>query len=215
MSLLKEAPILIDTAPTIHRPDMSSSSPIATQVFCCAQESMRLCIEAVNFCWNEDRDHVVGVDDWKSIVADLSAWYSSRPVEFQMMIEWDDSHSTFPLCFFTTGGGLFANQLYHTAMLLLLQNKPKTIQLPYSRPSLASHVWHAQHICGIALNNDRRECWDFCLLSSLYVAAKTMTHQAQQVEILRGLDRIQSLTNWSVSYFTTNLRRHWRLPDAD
>lgn len=192
-----------------------SPSPIATEVFHCAQEPLRLCMEAVNFCWDENRDPIVGIKGWKGIVEDLNAWYTNRPVEFQPMVEWDDRHATFPLCFFTTGGGLFANQLYHTAMLLLLQNKPKTIRLPYGQPSLVSPLWHARRICGIALNNDRRECWDFCLLASLYVAARIMTHEAQQVEILRGLERIQDLTGWCVTHFTTNLRKYWHIPDAD
>lgn len=208
-------PIRYGSNSEIHRQGMSSSSPIASKVFHCAQEPLRLCIEAANFCWDENRDRLVSIGNWKSIVESLNVWYTNRPIEFQPMVQWDDSRSTFPLWFFTTGGGLFANQLYHTAMLLLLQNKPKTVRLPHRQPSLASPLWHAQRTCGIALNNDRRECWDFCLLASLFVAAKTMTHEAQQLDILRGLERIQALTGWSVSYFTTSLRKYWHLSSVD
>lgn len=183
-----------------------------------------LCAEAVNFCSSPSAppspSPVAGLSPrvgpaqrWRAIAAELSAWYRNRPQEFQPMIELDlDSggdEPLFPTILFTNGAAILANQLYHTAMLLLLQHKPRTIVLEPKKLSSLSPLWHAQRICGIALNNDRRECWDICLVSSLYIAAKGMTYAPQQKEVKQRLDTVRTLTGWDTEYFVSELRNVW------
>lgn len=115
----------------------------------------------------------------------------------------------FPMLLFTNGTGSLCNQLYHTTMLILLQCKPRTILLGNLHSLALSPLWHAQCICGIAINNDRRECWDPCLLASFLVAARHMTHVSQQREILQGYYRIRRITGWDIGEYLTQLHEYW------
>ncbi|KAL4918806.1 hypothetical protein BDW62DRAFT_217431 [Aspergillus aurantiobrunneus] len=169
-----------------------------------------------------------GTDSWLQTFEELNQWHCLRPQEFQPMVELDhdsedhslglNTGSEFPMLLFTNGAGALCNQIYHTAMLFMLECKPRTAVLlnqnnPHFSPML-SPLWHAQRVCGIALNNDRCECWDPCLLASFLVAARHMTHESQQVEILRGFDRIQTLTGWGVGEYLTQLREEWSFLDG-
>ncbi|KAL4959720.1 Zn(II)2Cys6 transcription factor domain-containing protein [Aspergillus stella-maris] len=200
----------------------------------CAQVLLWLCTKALNEYHRDSKSgshHLqeIGTNSWLDIFKELNQWHYLRPQEFQPMVEVSNdgsedlslnAGSEFPLLLFTNGAGALCNQLYHTAMLFMLDCKPRTTPLlnlnhSHHSPSAAlSPLWHAQRICGIALNNDRRECWDPCLLASFLVAAKHMTHESQQVEIIRGFDRIEALTGWSVGEYLTQLREEWSFLDG-
>ncbi|PTU17595.1 hypothetical protein P175DRAFT_0512309 [Aspergillus ochraceoroseus IBT 24754] len=154
-------------------------------------------------------------DTWLNVFEELNQWRHSRPQEFYPMVELNGEDpnlnpgSQFPLLLFTNGAAALCNQLYHTAMLLLLECKPRTTLLNNPHSPVLSSLWHAQRVCGIALNNDRRECWDPCLLASFLVAARYMTHESQQQEIVEGFDRIQEITGWGIGEYLTQLREEW------
>jgi hypothetical protein len=160
------------------------------------------------------------IERWKMLFDCLSDWYNNRPREFRPMLELPSTPQTdpvdlFPLILFTNSAGIFINQLFHTAILLLLQQKPRTLKLMDHRSVLISPLWHIHRICGIALNNDRRECWDLSLLASLFLAAREMTHEAQHKAIEQGLLRIQKLTGWDVQHLLTKLHDSWRLAEGN
>lgn len=189
---------------------------IYARVFHYAHLPLLLCARALLWCNADSAGRPV--DTWMQLVDELERWYRARPQEFQPTLELElelelDLGNNFPVILFTNGAGIFGNQLYHTAMLLLLLNRPRTAQARLAdssfRPSVMSPLWHAQRICGIALHNDRRECWDLSLLASFLVAAKRMTHEAQQQEILHGFARIKALTGWDVGEYLDELRREW------
>ncbi|KAI1489498.1 hypothetical protein F5X96DRAFT_679708 [Biscogniauxia mediterranea] len=190
-------------------------TPLARDVFVEAHEPLAFCIRALEFCFGDGGScsldspvNMVGV--WTSLVDDLNAWYVRRRQEFQSIIELDHAEDGIPVVFFTSGAAIFANQLYHTAMLLLLQHKPRTAPLPtWQRSSTLSFLWHARRICGISLNNDRRECWDPSLVASLFMASKRMSHVTQHHALLEGFDRIGVITSWDVSPYKTLLHSEW------
>ncbi|KAI1632497.1 hypothetical protein F4809DRAFT_86160 [Biscogniauxia mediterranea] len=189
-------------------------TPLARDVFVEAHEPLAFCIRALEFCFGDggcsldSPVNVVGV--WTSLVDDLNAWYVRRRQEFQSIIELDHAEDGIPVVFFTSGAAIFANQLYHTAMLLLLQHKPRTAPLPtWQRSSTLSFLWHARRICGISLNNDRRECWDPSLVASLFMASKRMSHVTQHHALLEGFDRIGVITSWDVGPYKTLLHSEW------
>ncbi|PYH35702.1 uncharacterized protein BO87DRAFT_424598 [Aspergillus neoniger CBS 115656] len=159
------------------------------------------------------------LDSWLDVFDAIEQWYHLRPHEFQPMVDLgvDDqlaqAESGFPLLLFANGTGAFCNQLYHTAMLLLLQCKPRTALLGLQSITL-SPLWHSQRICGIALNNDRRESWDPCLIASFLVAARRMTHESQQQEILEGFERVRDITGWDMDGYLTQLREDWSFLDG-
>ncbi|KAJ5503733.1 hypothetical protein N7463_006607 [Penicillium fimorum] len=166
-------------------------------VFFYACRPLWLCARAIQFMHNEevcpDRPPL---RIWIQLVEGLQQWYRERPKEFQPMLELEledqltGPEGSFPVVLFANGAGLFGNQLYHTAMLILLHNRPRTARIDLQSVAM-SPLWHAQRICSIALHNDRRECWDPCLLASFLLAARRMTHESQQREVVRGFDRIR------------------------
>lgn len=159
-------------------------------------------------------------ESWLQTFEELDQWYRMRPQVLQPIVELHTTDpiiqagSEFPLILFANAAGPLSNQIYHTAMLLLLQCKPRTALLNKPNSPALSTLWHAQRICGIALNNDRRECWDPCLLASFLVAAKSMTHESQQKEILQGFDSIRKITGWDVGEYLSHLREDWSFLDG-
>lgn len=149
------------------------------------------------------------------LVEELEQWRQERPRGFQPMLELEmedqasESGRSFPLVLYANGGGVFANQLYHTAMLLLLHARPRTARINEFPSATMSPLWHAQRICSISLNNERRECWDPCLLASFLAASRRMTHESQQQEILRGFERIRGVTGWDASRLLHDLQAEW------
>lgn len=183
------------------------------------REPILLCAQVLNHCFGQDLPVTPGMhirpsaaQNWKSLSESLSMWYNNRPRDFKPMWEVEESEELFPLVLFTNGAAVLANQLYHTSMLLLLQNRPRTLPKEHGRSVLISPLWHAQRICAISLNNDTTASWDFSLLASLYLAAKRMTYEPQQHAILRGIDRIGSLTGWNVNALSAQLVQEWQ-PD--
>ena len=121
----------------------------------------------------------------------LSSWWSSRPDSFVPIVEIGAGQgpastdvNIFSIICFSNAAGMFANELYHTAMLLLLVHKPRSVKLP-SRGTHMSLLWHLERICSIALSNMRRECCDPCVVASLVLAGR-------RNELLASMDRIGS-----------------------
>ncbi|KAJ5448488.1 hypothetical protein N7445_003309 [Penicillium cf. griseofulvum] len=182
-------------------------------VFFYAYRPLWLCARAIQFVPNgEGSPDQPLLHRWIHVVEELQQWYRERPRDFQPMVELelDDQlagpERSFPVVLFANGAGLFGNQLYHTAMLILLHNRPRTARIANLHSVTMSPLWHAQRICSIALHNDRRECWDPCLLASFLVAACRMTHESQHGEIVRGFDRIRTVTGWNVTNCLQSLR---------
>ncbi|KAK2031047.1 hypothetical protein LX32DRAFT_662080 [Colletotrichum zoysiae] len=206
----------------------SDFSPVAEATFRCAVEPLLLCAQVVDFCAGTPRSHTtVGpgippttpVHRWTVLCDALGAWYANRKQEFRPMAEMDGDEGLFPVVLFTSGAAVLANQLYHTAMFMLLHNKPRTLQTAAAAAAAAaakkssaaslSPLWHAQRVCGIALNNDRRDSWDPCLVASLYLAARRMTYEPQQRAVLECFERVGALTGWNVDGFTAKARENW------
>ncbi|KAJ5369200.1 uncharacterized protein N7496_008960 [Penicillium cataractarum] len=190
-------------------------------VFSYAHRPLWLCARAIEFMHNEDPSpHLPPLHAWMGIVEELEQWYRERPQGFQPMLEIEtddqaaDPSQSFSVVLFANGAGVFSNQLYHTAMLLLLHSRPRTAHIADIRSATMSPLWHAQRICSIALNNERRECWDPCLLASFLTAARRMTHESQQQEILRGFGRIRKITGWNAGELLRDLQVEWGWPEA-
>ncbi|KAH7355712.1 hypothetical protein BKA66DRAFT_575204 [Pyrenochaeta sp. MPI-SDFR-AT-0127] len=191
----------------------------------CAQDAMALCVDAVMFSqgdedqWLQQRYGLNRVEVWKMLIQGFAHWYIHRPQEFQPIIELYPrdgvrSDNDFPMVVFTGAAAILANQLYHTGMLLLLQSKPRFADKPNSNSSSMSSLWHAHRICGIATQNDGRVSWDPCLIASLIVAARTVTHGSQYAAIFDTLEAVQRLTGWNTSRYTDELKREWQLADG-
>ncbi|KAL3482531.1 hypothetical protein BJX99DRAFT_252781 [Aspergillus californicus] len=101
-----------------------------------AQVLLWLCGIALGI-YHQDQEQITGIErqSWLQIFEELNSWHYLRPQEFQPMVEVeldmtqnseDRTHtlnpgSQFPMLLFTNGAGALCNQLYHTAMLLMLE----------------------------------------------------------------------------------------------
>lgn len=195
--------------------DVESGTDPFAFTFCYANRPLWLCARAVEFMHNEDPSPQNSpLQTWMQLAEELDNWYHERPQGFQPILELEvdkeiESVQGFPVVLFANGAGLFSNQLYHTAMLLLLHSRPRTARITDFRSAKMSPLWHARRICSIALNNERRECWDPCLLASFLTAARRMTHETQQQEIIRGLSSIREITGWDVGNLLHDLEEGW------
>lgn len=187
--------------------------------FSYAREPLFLCARVLNYCFGQEPaaspDASLGPaksQNWKAMFESLNFWYKNRPQEFKPMLEIDANDQLFPLVLFTNEAALQASQLYHTAMLLLLQNRPRTLSNEHGRAIYMSPLWHAQRICGISLNNDNRSGWDFSLVASFYVGASRMTYEPQQQHILKGIGRLGTITGWNTQGMAMQLIQEWQ-PD--
>jgi hypothetical protein len=190
-----------------------------------AQNAIGLCVEAVMFSQGDNdrslqqRYGLNRADTWKALIHSFGVWFKQRPEGFQPIIELYpkdgiQTDNDFPIIAFTSGAALLANQLYHTGMLLLLQNKPRFGNDSSSSSNSMSILWHVHRICGIAIQNDGSATWDPCLIASLIIAARTLTHRSQQTAIVHTLETAQRLTGWNVSQHIEDLTRDWRLADG-
>lgn len=151
------------------------------------------------------------VDNWNALLASLRAWYTTRPLDLQPIASLESRGAAFPSVLFTNSAGIFANMMYHTAMTILLNHKPRGIP-PLNSSDEAeiaqmSPLWHARRVCGIAVTCDGA-CWDPCMIAAFFVAARRMTHEEQQKELLACLDRVHS-SGWHIDGIIRRLREEW------
>ncbi|KAI0376363.1 hypothetical protein F5Y04DRAFT_212888 [Hypomontagnella monticulosa] len=152
----------------------------------------------------------------KELLEELWAWHTNRPPELQQLMETDSREATFPVVIFAAGAGVSSNTLYHTAMLLLLSNRPQSVSvaewkggLDIDAAQLSPH-WHARRVCGIAANSDpeHTHCWDPCMIAAFAFAARRMTHPSQQKDILACLDCVK-MAGWNIDGLSQKLRDEW------
>jgi hypothetical protein len=191
----------------------------------CTQNVIALCVDAVMFShgdddrWLQQRYKLNRTDTWKALLHGLGVWFRHRSEEFHPVIELYpkdgiQSDNDFPTIVFTNGAALLANQLYHCGMLLLLQNMPRFAGELSRGSSSMSLLWHVHRICGIAIHNDGPDTWDPCLVASLLVAARTVTHRSQQSAIVHTLETAQRITGWKVLRHIEDLTDGWKIADG-
>jgi hypothetical protein len=193
-----------------------------------AQYAIFLCAQTVNLkCEHEKmlRSEVESqppgfAQRWKGLWDELSAWYEKRPSEVYPIFEAPAGDpasfqdSPFATIIFTTSSAACANQLYHTAVLLLLQCKPRTLKVSTSKGSSASRLRHAQQICAIAISNDGPQRWDLSMAASMLVAAKLMTHEDQLRAVVAALEAAERTMGWRLGEEVEKLQRQWSLANA-
>ncbi|KAH8660274.1 hypothetical protein BX600DRAFT_513893 [Xylariales sp. PMI_506] len=159
-------------------------------------------------------------EKWKALLAELLRWYTSRPPELQTLVELEGWEAAFPSVIFTNSAGIWANVIYHTVMLLLLNHRPRSVSMAEWQKSAAvdkghfSPLWHARRVCGIALGTDPEltRCWDPCMIAAFSIAARRMTHPAQQRDLVACLNRVKA-AGWRVDSVIQGLHEEWGTAD--
>jgi hypothetical protein len=185
-----------------------------------ANYAVFLCASVVNVISNKTpffgaRDEVHGASKasystrWKALFELLEDWYANRPDEMRPLMVYasvsDILRHPFPVVLHSAAPAINGNQMYHGAAILLLQDKPKDIQLPKSPKSI---LWHARQICGIASSNTNHGSW-INALQPLWIAGKIMSHASEHQAILDLLARIESETGWATAWRAHDLKEYW------
>ncbi|KND89502.1 hypothetical protein TOPH_05789 [Tolypocladium ophioglossoides CBS 100239] len=143
---------------------------------------------------------------WIRLWKHISDWLESRPAPLcpVMTITSSDS-SLFPTIIFSNPAAISGNQLYHTASLLMLQNKPRGVRLS---PEPRSILWPARRVCAISISSDHHGAW-INGVQSLCIAGRCMSHPAEHKAILELLERIETESGWGTRWQAEDLKTFW------
>lgn len=156
--------------------------------------------------------------DWHNLWLRTQAWYDTRPVEMQSLVDVGSiemsridpmNPASFPIHLYSSAIAVQAAIFYHMNALLLLQHKPRLLNIPGRRQHLTSPNWHARAIAGIATSNEFTEQWDPIVVASLIYIASNITHSAQQHAILECLAAISVQTGIPLEVEAEQLRTQW------
>ncbi|KAH0370503.1 hypothetical protein KCU65_g2470, partial [Aureobasidium melanogenum] len=144
---------------------------------------------------------------WKALFDLLVDWNTNRPAEMRPLSSracGDDDEGAFPVVIFTNAAAVSANQLYHTATLLMLQAKPNDLRVRGQR----SIFWHARQIIGISVSNLLHAAWTNAP-QPLYIAGKVMSSKAEHRVVLEALAEIERTTGFATQWRAQDLKEYW------
>jgi hypothetical protein len=157
---------------------------------------------------------------WTALWNENQKWYADRPVEIRQVYEMrcadinrldTANQASFPVIVFTASLAFLANAVYHITSLLLLTHKPRLVKSVAGSRTTRSRIWHAQRIAGIAESNDAPDQCDALLVAGLFLAARNMSHEAQQTIILGILYRIKKSTGMKLDDELHVLKSDWQI----
>lgn len=85
-----------------------------------------LCSRVVNLIFAECHNFE---KEWKLLWNEVNQWHLERPDVMKPILEFEDLASPFPEVSYDNGPAISANQLYHMAMILPIENKPRLSKL--------------------------------------------------------------------------------------
>lgn len=125
-----------------------------------------LCSRVLNLISNDNENSQYS-QDWEKLWEELIRWHAECPEELRPFAECEDT--PFPGILYLAGPAVSSNQLYHMAIILMIENKPRRYKIVASDhvvcpssvfyfprillTSQKSTIWHAKRICSISLNN--------------------------------------------------------------
>lgn len=177
-----------------------------------ANYSLFLCASVLNVISNRGGQAERGSSytaKWKALFELLEDWHTNRPQEMRPLTprasaNGDNGDEPFPVVLYTNSPAVSANQLYHTATLLMLQAKPSDVRLRGQR----SIFWHARQVIGISVSNRGHGAWTNAL-QPVYFAGKVMSSKIEHCIILELLSDIEKGTGFATQWRAQDLREYW------
>lgn len=175
------------------------------------------CARVLSFCHRSDtgiardefRERSRSALTWTDAWEPLYSWFlEQQHQDLQPLLELHDIQHGETTLIFCRSAGAFCHQLYHTSALLLLNRKPRTLNIA------ASPHWHRRRICGIARGNQAAEGWDLLLVQSLIIAGKSLTHPDQHRDVMDTLHRAECLTGWTAKVQVDCIKSGWALTNG-
>ncbi|CCH44258.1 hypothetical protein BN7_3819 [Wickerhamomyces ciferrii] len=145
-------------------------------------------------------------EKWRNLWEKTQAWFLNRNTTSPLIEFKTNSSGDFPVLVYGSGPAALSNQLYHTASIILLQNKPRTLRF---QSSVRPVTYHAKHIVGSTLNNEYLESWNN-INQCLWNAGKIFTHQDEHKTILNLIATIQEKTGQVPRYNVGSFQQYWR-----
>ncbi|GJC78535.1 thiamine biosynthesis regulatory protein [Colletotrichum liriopes] len=143
---------------------------------------------------------------WMKLWRYVEDWHGRRPPEMQHIMSIPSSDTEpFPKILYSNPAAISGNQLYHTASLLMLQNRPASLRLS---PRPRSALWHARQICGISMTNHHHGAWTNSV-QPLWIAGRCMSHPAEHRAILQLLEKIERESGWGTKWRADDLKDFW------
>lgn len=179
-----------------------------------ANYAVFLCANCVTYLKDfNDRTREVGasawVTQWTKLMDLLDEWYNERPEAMKPILTIPPSEekdaSPFPTVLYGNGPAVSGNQLYHTATLLMLQEKPTVLR---TQRKAKSTFWHARQICAISESNTHHGAWTNSI-QPIWIAGKVMSHPSEHRAILNILERIEREIGWVTSWRREDLKSWW------
>ncbi|THW84992.1 hypothetical protein D6C77_07371 [Aureobasidium pullulans] len=175
-----------------------------------ANYSLFLCASVLNVVSSRDtsteRDSSYSAK-WKALFDLLIDWHANRPQEMRPLTPWAnerEDEGPFPVVIYTNAAAVSANQLYHTATLLMLQAKPNDVKVRGQR----SIFWHARQAIGISVSNLSHSAWTNAL-QPIYFAGKIMSSRAEHQVVLETLAEIERTTGFATQWRAQDLKEYW------
>ncbi|KAH0284594.1 hypothetical protein KCU62_g8188, partial [Aureobasidium sp. EXF-3399] len=144
---------------------------------------------------------------WKALFDLLVDWVTNRPAEMRPMTsraQETDDEGLFPVVIYSNAAAISANQLYHTATLLMLQAKPNDLKVRSQR----SIFWHARQVIGISVSNLLHAAWTNAP-QPLYIAGKVMSSKSEHRVVLDALAEIERTTGFATQWRAQDLKEYW------
>lgn len=177
---------------------------------------LRLLVEGMTFAFStatpsDEFIHPVPsrAEEWQQLMSQLQQWQKTRPPSLEPLIDVENTENVFPTVLFTSGAGTSINIVYHTAMVLLLSNKPPSVSFDEQvrgsemDPSQTSPDWHAFRVCGIAMNSEPG-CWDPVLIAAFSLVAQREACRPQMDAIITSLSRLKA-SGWRIDSLINKL----------
>ncbi|CAI6091575.1 unnamed protein product [Clonostachys chloroleuca] len=153
---------------------------------------------------------------WHTLWARCINWYQARPLEMEPIFGFSsgepsaESSASFPIEIYSTPIALQANMAIHLSFIVLIAHKPRLLKLSRSEVRLGSESWHAQKIAGMAAWNHFQEQFDPLFVAALLLAAERMTHESQQVALLKAFRDIERKMGIVLDDQIARLERIWQ-----
>lgn len=166
--------------------------------------------------------------EWEKLWEELKEWELNRPEDMLPILSFfDASHlnsihgtperqhtSPFPTALFTNAPAISGNQMFHMAVILMMQNKPRLYKFPLiptgNKFSMIhrSIMSHARQIIAISVTNRDHGAW-INMIQPFWIAGKLMGAEAEQKVILKTIKELEELTGWAIAWRGRDLVEYW------
>ena len=169
---------------------------------------------------DSETDSSVVVSEWQQLHDSIDHWYLNLPMTFHPYASvpqgahHEDESTEFSRILYSMPVSATALQLYHFVKILLILNRPLAIQtnpakrLRAYRQASEESMFHARHICGIALGSPPASVQRH-MLQPLHLAGLCFEADSDRKVVLDLLRSIEASVGCSTNHIIARLASEW------